>query len=289
MPQTKDWYQTVEQAKAQFTMWSLMSAPLLISADPGQVEPELVEHWGNEEIIEVSQTFREGGPYQAARIVGDDGFWYDPQTRHGAGSQVWGKLLPGGDFALGFVNNEDNETAVTCDEACFDQLFAPPPPPACAAEQFAPMGDVQCEGLSWRASFSAEDCCAACTTADCETYQYCADGEKCATGGGQQVTLQARGDSWYQNLGTPAFNGAKTPGCYVGKMNNCTASTNGWQSMKRVAAPVEPPTPVRPASLAMRDLWEHTVMPTLTPPFTFTATLEPSGGVAIYRFSPPKA
>ena len=61
MPQTADWYQSVAQAKAQFTMWALMSAPLLIAADPGQVEPELLSYWGNEEILEVSQTFREGG------------------------------------------------------------------------------------------------------------------------------------------------------------------------------------------------------------------------------------
>ena len=69
MPQTVDWYQSVAQAKAQFTMWALMSAPLLIAADPGQVEPELLSYWGNEEILEVSQTFREGGPYYGSRAA----------------------------------------------------------------------------------------------------------------------------------------------------------------------------------------------------------------------------
>ena len=45
MKQTADWYQTVEQAQAQFQFWALMSSPLLIAADPGQVEPELIEYW----------------------------------------------------------------------------------------------------------------------------------------------------------------------------------------------------------------------------------------------------
>ena len=278
MPQTVDWYQSVAQAKAQFTMWALMSAPLLIAADPGQVEPELLSYWGNEEILEVSQTFREGGPYQAARLVGDDGFYFDPKTSTGGGSQVWGKLLPAGSpdsapgFALGFVSNEDAATTVTCDEACFDALFAPPPPPTCAAAQFAPLGDVQCTGLSWRSAFSLEGCCAWCSADGngCETYQWCADNATCATGGG-------------------ASDGPKTPGCYVGKMMSgaCANSTAGWQSMKRTGRAPEPPAPVRPASLAVRDLWAHEPLPTLTPPFSFNVTLEPHGGVAIYRFSPP--
>jgi hypothetical protein len=38
-------------------------------------------------------------------------------------SNVWGRALAGGDFALGFVNNDDNAAAVTCDAACFAQLL----------------------------------------------------------------------------------------------------------------------------------------------------------------------
>jgi hypothetical protein len=136
------------QAKAQFSFWAIMSSPLLIAADPGQVhnrfhrshnrfhrshtrtfppvphaipsrsfpmpvppltlhslssvvsllppapaqvEPELIEYWGNEEIIEVSQTFRKGGPYQGARLVGDD-VSFDPKTNTGKGTNVWGKV-----------------------------------------------------------------------------------------------------------------------------------------------------------------------------------------------------
>jgi hypothetical protein len=44
-----------------------MSSPLLIAADPGQVGAALISTWGNREILEVSQTFRAGGPYQVLR------------------------------------------------------------------------------------------------------------------------------------------------------------------------------------------------------------------------------
>jgi hypothetical protein len=116
MKQTKGWYQTESQARAQFSMWAIMSAPLLIAADPGQVEPSMIETWGNEEIINVSQSFREGGPYQGARIFGGDLSYR--KGGEGSGTNVWGKLLPGGDFALGFVSNENTPTSVTCDGAC---------------------------------------------------------------------------------------------------------------------------------------------------------------------------
>lgn len=43
------------QSRAQFSMWAVMSAPLLISADVGQVSNYTLTTWGNEEIIAVSQ------------------------------------------------------------------------------------------------------------------------------------------------------------------------------------------------------------------------------------------
>ena len=87
------------------------------------MEPELVEYWGNEEIIAVSQSFRAGGPYQGGRIVGGD-LMYDKKAGKGSGANVWGKLLPDGAFALGFVSNEDTPTDVTCDEKCFANMTA---------------------------------------------------------------------------------------------------------------------------------------------------------------------
>ena len=40
-------------------------------------------------------------------------------------SNVWGRLLAGGDYALGFVNNDVDSasTAITCDASCFAALL----------------------------------------------------------------------------------------------------------------------------------------------------------------------
>ena len=129
IPQAKGWYQTEAQSRAQFSMWAVMSAPLLISADVGQVSEFSLETWSNAEAIRVNQQFREGGPYQGARLVGGDlnygkvvGGGYT-----GSGHNVWGKLLPGGDFALAFVSNEDQATDVTCDADCFAQMVGGSP------------------------------------------------------------------------------------------------------------------------------------------------------------------
>eukprot|EP01045_Picozoa_sp_COSAG04_P009328 COSAG04_NODE_537_length_12906_cov_3.938705_4_plen_111_part_00 len=57
------------------------------------------------------------------RIVGGD-LSYDPKTQKGSGTNVWGKRLPQGAFALAFVSNEDKPTDVTCDAACFANITA---------------------------------------------------------------------------------------------------------------------------------------------------------------------
>jgi alpha-galactosidase len=122
MPQTQGWYQTEQQSRAQFSMWSVMSAPLIISADVGQVSDYSLDTWGNEEIIAVNQEFRAGGPFQGERLVGGD-LVYNKANKTGSGHNVWGKLLPEGEFALIFVSNENLPTDVTCDEKCFGALL----------------------------------------------------------------------------------------------------------------------------------------------------------------------
>lgn len=146
MRQTQGWYQSTAQAKAQFTMWAMMAAPLLIAADPGQVEPVMLEQWGNEEIISVSQTFREGGPYQGARLEGGDLSFHESISHgkpklQGSGHNIWGKLLPNGAFALAFLSNENAPLDMTCNSTCFDKIFAggvwPPALPAGTATKVA--------------------------------------------------------------------------------------------------------------------------------------------------------
>ena len=121
--------QTELQSRAQFSMWAIMSSPLLISADVSQVSEYVLESWGNEELIAVSQTFRKGGPYQGARLFaagGDHGNLNFGAVAGGgwtgSGHNVWGKLLPKRDFALVFVSNEDVKTNVVCNADCFAPL-----------------------------------------------------------------------------------------------------------------------------------------------------------------------
>ena len=121
IPQADNWYQTELQSRAQMSAWAVMSGPLLISADVGQVSAFQLETWGNEEVIAVDQQFQEGGPYQGERIVGGD-LSYDKDSNTGNGTNVWVKPLPKGSFALLFISNEDRETDVTCDAACFEKV-----------------------------------------------------------------------------------------------------------------------------------------------------------------------
>ena len=132
-------------------MWAVMSAPLLISADVGQVSQFQLKTWGNEEVIAVNQNFRVGGPYQGNRLMGTD-LIYDKASNTGSGAyvpisfyfsssrvlisfyfsssrvyflncfrsgatsgvNVWGKLLPKGVFALVAVNNGNSTEDITC-------------------------------------------------------------------------------------------------------------------------------------------------------------------------------
>jgi len=121
IPQAANWYQTEVQSRTQFSMWGVMSSPLLISADVGQVSEFSLATWGNEEMIRVNQEFRAGGPYQGGRLVGGD-LQYDKHNAQGSGQNVWGKLLPGSDFALVFVSNENSPMDLTCDKSCMANM-----------------------------------------------------------------------------------------------------------------------------------------------------------------------
>ena len=55
IPQSREWYLTERQQRAQFSLWAVMSSPLLISADVGQVSEFTLQTWGNEEVIAVNQ------------------------------------------------------------------------------------------------------------------------------------------------------------------------------------------------------------------------------------------
>jgi alpha-galactosidase len=119
--QTNHMYQTDEQSRTQFSMWAVMSAPLLISANLNQVSEYALETWGNEEVISVSQHYRAGGPYQGVRVMGGN-ISFDKVKNTGEGANVWAKPLPDGEWALAFLNNWPESRNVTCGAPCFESL-----------------------------------------------------------------------------------------------------------------------------------------------------------------------
>ena len=128
--QTSEWYMTDLQSRAQFSMWCVMSSPLLISANLAQVSQFALETWGNEEAIYINQNFRKYGDevddeqkiYQGIRVSGED-LAYDKPTNSGSGNNVWAKPLPDRKWGMVFLNNENEVSDVVCDADCFAQLW----------------------------------------------------------------------------------------------------------------------------------------------------------------------
>jgi alpha-galactosidase len=119
-PDRGGWYQTDLQARSQFSMWCIFPAPLLISADIGGVSQYTMETWSNAEAIAINQDLGRypDFPHGAWRLVGDD-------LNATAGTNVWGRALSDGGFAVAFLNNFPNPQNITCDESCFSQMNYP--------------------------------------------------------------------------------------------------------------------------------------------------------------------
>jgi hypothetical protein len=70
----------------------------------------------------------------------------------------------------------------------------------------------------------------------------------------------------------------------LGFLNNENVKTNVTCDSACFAAMA----PTSPKSIAVRDLWAHAALPTLSPPYSFTAEVDPHGGSAVHRFYPSK-
>ena len=130
----------------------------------------------------------------------------------------------------------------------FDWMFhrgdpiaqSPPPPSQC--EFPTDLHGLQCIGLKAAPSATTEaTCAAACCAAGpaCVTWQLCNPGSKCYTPGSE--------------------------GCWIGKMDNCHASTNGWTSKSRASSgpPAHPTKCSSPFCMSKYDdsAWSPTETP----------------------------
>eukprot|EP00008_Paramoeba_atlantica_P008503 CAMPEP_0201487046 /NCGR_PEP_ID=MMETSP0151_2-20130828/11052_1 /ASSEMBLY_ACC=CAM_ASM_000257 /TAXON_ID=200890 /ORGANISM="Paramoeba atlantica, Strain 621/1 / CCAP 1560/9" /LENGTH=369 /DNA_ID=CAMNT_0047871971 /DNA_START=94 /DNA_END=1203 /DNA_ORIENTATION=- len=107
---------TQDQSRAMFSMWSVMSAPLLIGSNIRNLSSWDLETYSNSEVIAVDQD-----------SLGVQGIRLSGVNLHGPVAQnevtnIWGRSLMSGSWAVVFLNNEKQVTSITCDSSCFAQM-----------------------------------------------------------------------------------------------------------------------------------------------------------------------
>jgi alpha-galactosidase len=104
---------TNAQSRTQFSMWAVMAAPLLIGSNLLNMSSYEFETITNTEVIAVDQ---DPMGIQGIRLVGADLFAAIP------GSNIWGRPLQNGAWAVCFLNNHPMNATLTCDQACFAKM-----------------------------------------------------------------------------------------------------------------------------------------------------------------------
>jgi len=101
------------QARAQFSMWAVLAAPLLFSGSVLQMSAETLATYSNKEVIAVNQ---DPAGRQGWRIQGG------PLADGSSTGNIWARPLSDGSFALVFLNVGKSPLTLTCDEDCFAAL-----------------------------------------------------------------------------------------------------------------------------------------------------------------------
>ncbi|MGW5717036.1 glycoside hydrolase family 27 protein [Amycolatopsis sp. NPDC003865] len=89
---------TADEARAHFSVWAVLNAPLFAGTDPAKLSEADLATLGNPEAIAVDQDFAGG---QGRRLAA------------GPGYQVWGKPLTGGGFAVVLLNTGSTTATVS--------------------------------------------------------------------------------------------------------------------------------------------------------------------------------
>ncbi len=87
---------TVTEFKAQFTMWTMLAAPLMVSADVSQLPPPIMQILRNRTAIEINQ---DPLGHQAREAATESGV------------EVWVKALTGGERAVAFLNTSSSSAS----------------------------------------------------------------------------------------------------------------------------------------------------------------------------------
>lgn len=99
------------QSRAQFSMWAVLAAPLLISGSILDMSEMDYETYTNKDVIAVSQDML---GKQGVRVVGSN-------LTQGS-INIWGRSLVDGSVAVVFINSGPLPADVTCDASCLAAL-----------------------------------------------------------------------------------------------------------------------------------------------------------------------
>jgi len=105
------------QSRFQFTMWSILAAPLMLSTNIRMLSDYGLETYTNAEVIAVNQDLL---GKQGFRIFGAD-LNSDSNTVT-ANTNIWARQLLDKSWAVAFVNVGSNGANIACDRTCFSKI-----------------------------------------------------------------------------------------------------------------------------------------------------------------------
>eukprot|EP00939_MAST-03C_sp_MAST-3C-sp1_P002099 g2099.t1 len=125
---------TERQTRFQYTMWAIMSSPLLISANLRNMSAANIETYTNSKVIAVNQ---DPLAKQGVRVVG--GALSEENLVAENATNVWAKRLHDGSAAVAFVNVGATAFDVKCDAHCWLKILP----------EYANRRDVACARNLW--------------------------------------------------------------------------------------------------------------------------------------------
>jgi len=277
------------QGRAQFTMWAIMSAPLLLSQNVRNLTAYQLETYLNPEVIAINQDplGRQGQRLQGGNLgrgTANSPLTLQKCTKDPSQSWKWNVTAP---F---FLTNMPSKLCANVDD-CGTDLIAFPcvtsggtcaGPNSYANEQFHMMSSGQIKsalngycltqrGLGYQVVIGP------CYPTPSQVWNYDAANGSLQSGGGCLTlggTLGANSNIW----GRPLFDGSWAVAFVnVGSSTlnmNCDfhcLSTTGWGASQ---------------SLGVRDLWKRQTLPSRTAGEGIAAVVPGNGGIALFKLTP---
>lgn len=298
--------QTDQQARTQFSLWCVMSAPLIISNDLLTASPFNVETYTNAEAIAVNQDTL-GIP--GIRLVGDDLTYPCSGGSLPVGAIAGLQVAPcnaSDPLQAFFVNKTDNTiVSLAPGGGVVDDYM-------CATPDDSPLyvyprdnGQGTCGGANQVWQLNANGAFVNPRSSKClDVWQYTGpqvDLYTCNGGANQQWKVQGSqlvsqyppGDLCLSAVAPSAVSCANVWGRPLNDSSAAIAFVNNGPAGANVSVTCDSAcfagvnlTLPSIKSLTVRDLWAHRNISTIYPPFTYTDNVPGDGGSTLYRFIP---